>query len=215
MRINGILWEWLGDNTIPSPNISLFTNLGITPTRTIYQFSAGPMNLTITYLTPIEVIRLARYRHVSLTPMKPADPVKQSFPFIYVSFQAKSTDGQPHSVQVYSDITAGAQPFRVFWEDGKRIFETYVDLEWCSGNRSETVVWDTTTTDSAVYHAVQLQQPTSLMENNDQAEDVTVYYAMAQVRIHLTQTHSLIKVYFRDQALPPKSGLTVACGSSL
>ena len=62
-RIDGTVWEWLGDNTSPSPNISHFTDLEITPTRTIYQFSAGPMNLTITYLTPIEVSRLVAFVH--------------------------------------------------------------------------------------------------------------------------------------------------------
>ena len=38
---------------------------------------------------------------------KPNDPVKQSFPFIYISVEAKSTDGKPHNVQMYFDISAG------------------------------------------------------------------------------------------------------------
>lgn len=35
------------------------------------------------------------------------DPVKQSMPFSYYYIDAVSTDGQPHNVQVYSDISAG------------------------------------------------------------------------------------------------------------
>ncbi len=40
-------------------------------------------------------------------PLIYSEPVKQSLPFIYLSFEANSTDGRPHSVQVYSDISAG------------------------------------------------------------------------------------------------------------
>ena len=111
VRIDGTVWKWLGGSFVPTSNTSLVTHLEITPTRTTYQLNAGPMDLTITYLTPIEVSNLVRYGHTSLTSMKPADPVKQSFPFTYISLEASSTDGKSHSVQVYSDISAGAQLF--------------------------------------------------------------------------------------------------------
>lgn len=40
--------------------------------------------------------------------LQPSDLVLQSFPFTYVFFEAFSTDGSSHSLQVYTDISAGA-----------------------------------------------------------------------------------------------------------
>ncbi|KAJ3489039.1 hypothetical protein NLI96_g2399 [Meripilus lineatus] len=139
IRVDNVTWEWLG-NAIMNSNISVPLDLSITPTRTIYTFRAGPMDVKITFLTPIEL----------------ADPVKQSLPFTYVYMEANSTDSQAHTVQVYSDVSA----------------------EWNSGNRSEKVVWDTHDTGSTRYHQVQLQHPQTMANFNDQAEDVTLYFAM-------------------------------------
>ncbi len=58
-------------------------------------------------------------------------------------------------------------------------------LEGNSGNRSETVTWNTQNTGGTIYHAVQLQKQTPLTEVSDQAEDVTVYFAMPSVRLSI------------------------------
>ncbi|KAJ3489051.1 hypothetical protein NLI96_g2424 [Meripilus lineatus] len=139
IRVDNVTWEWLGSATT-NPNISVPLDLSISPTRTVYTFRAGPMDVKITFLTPIE----------------PADPVKQSLPFTYIYLEANSTDSQSHTVQVYSDVSA----------------------EWNSGNRSELVVWETHDTGSTRYHQVQLQQQQTLVEYKGQAEDVTLYFAM-------------------------------------
>jgi hypothetical protein len=39
---------------------------------------------------------------------KPADWVKQSIPFSYIAFTAKSLDGLAHALQVYTDVSGGA-----------------------------------------------------------------------------------------------------------
>ncbi|KAJ3530917.1 hypothetical protein NM688_g7646 [Phlebia brevispora] len=81
---------WLGSPLSPSGlNKCILTNIQITPTRTIMNMTAGPLDLTVTFLSPIE----------------PANPVLQSLPFSYVSLSAVANDGQAHSVQVYSDIS--------------------------------------------------------------------------------------------------------------
>ena len=47
------MYNWMGhDNDSPTANI---TSLRFTPTRTIYEMQVGPMNLTVTFLSPIEV----------------------------------------------------------------------------------------------------------------------------------------------------------------
>ncbi|EMD35396.1 hypothetical protein CERSUDRAFT_66560 [Gelatoporia subvermispora B] len=87
-RIDNITYEWLGNSTNPPGSAVKLTSIQLTPTRTITSVLAGPMNLTITYLSPIE----------------PSDWVKQSMPFSYVALEANSIDGNKHDVQVYFDI---------------------------------------------------------------------------------------------------------------
>ncbi|KAF8883844.1 hypothetical protein BD779DRAFT_813306 [Infundibulicybe gibba] len=137
IKIDGVSFEWLGFDG----NEGILTGTEITPTRTILTLKAGPMELEVTFLSPIE----------------PTDLVRQSFPFTYMYLTANATDGANHSVQVYSDISA----------------------EWASGDNGTEVTWSTTPGDDLVFHKVQRTSPLPMQEINDQAEDVTVYYAMA------------------------------------
>ncbi|KAF8874080.1 hypothetical protein BD779DRAFT_1678882 [Infundibulicybe gibba] len=92
-----------------------------------------------------------------LSPIEPADLVRQSFPFTYMYLTANATDGANHSVQLYSDISA----------------------EWVSGDSGNEVTWSTTPGDDLVFHQAQMASPSPMQEFNDQAEDATIYYAMA------------------------------------
>ncbi|KAF8885607.1 hypothetical protein BD779DRAFT_664453 [Infundibulicybe gibba] len=138
IRIDGVTFEWLGGT--PGNGATLFKT-EITPTRTILTLTAGPMDLEVTFLSPIE----------------PTDLVHQSFPFTYMYLTANATDGASHSVQLYTDITA----------------------EWVSGDRDTNVTWSTTPNNDLVYHQAQRASPRPMDEIKDQAEDATVYYAMA------------------------------------
>ncbi|GJE95231.1 DUF4965 and DUF1793 domain-containing protein [Phanerochaete sordida] len=90
IRVDNVTYTWNGgvngDNSLHATNI---TNLQITPTRTIMSLAAGPLDLNVTYLSPIE----------------PADPVSQSFPISYFAMTFAANDGQPHRVQVYCDVS--------------------------------------------------------------------------------------------------------------
>ncbi|KAL1945995.1 hypothetical protein VTO73DRAFT_1997 [Trametes versicolor] len=90
VRVDGKTYLWTGqtETTIEAFSANL-SAVRITPTRTIFVLQAGPINVTITYLSPIE----------------PSDWVLQSFPFSYVYFEAASLDGRPHTIQVYSELT--------------------------------------------------------------------------------------------------------------
>ena len=66
------------------------TGLTVLPTRTIYQFNAGPINLKLTFFTP----------------MLPDDFSALTAPVTYVLFECSSLDKKPHDVQIYFDITA-------------------------------------------------------------------------------------------------------------
>lgn len=53
IRVNGTTYQWMGQNgTSISANV---TNVQITPTRSIFVMQAGPMNVTVTFLSPVEV----------------------------------------------------------------------------------------------------------------------------------------------------------------
>ncbi|KAF8874093.1 hypothetical protein BD779DRAFT_1704130 [Infundibulicybe gibba] len=119
-------------------------------------------NLTKTEITPTRTILtfMAGSMEVEVTflsPIEPTDLVRQSFPFTYIYLTAKATDGASHSVQVYSDISA----------------------EWVSGDLGNKVTWSTVPGDDLVFHQVQRASPESMQEINDQAEDATIYFAMA------------------------------------
>ncbi|KAK0468165.1 uncharacterized protein EV420DRAFT_1503141 [Desarmillaria tabescens] len=60
-----------------------------TSTQTKFVMTAGPVDLTVTFLSPVE----------------PHNLTKQSFPFSYLALAAAANDGLTHSVSVYSDIS--------------------------------------------------------------------------------------------------------------
>ncbi len=97
----------------------------------------------MTFLSPIEVI-FPNFSapNISLILPQPADFVKQSLPFSYLSVTAAPNDGGSHTVQVYTDISA----------------------EWITGNNSLVANWTTTASDSAVIHQTQLVQQQPFVE---------------------------------------------------
>ncbi|KAI0278699.1 hypothetical protein BGY98DRAFT_916673 [Russula aff. rugulosa BPL654] len=141
VRVDGLTYSFLGNVTRNLYNATVnSTSITITPTQTLVTARAGPMQVNLTFLNPIE----------------PQDWVKQSIPFSYMAFTATSTDGQSHAVQVYSDVSG----------------------EWNSGDRSQKILWSSTSNADVIFHRVTLQTQTVFTEVIDQAEWGTLYYAM-------------------------------------
>ncbi|TFL06559.1 hypothetical protein BDV98DRAFT_588814 [Pterulicium gracile] len=111
----------------------------ITPTQTILTYAAGPIRLIVDYLSPIE----------------PDDWVKMSLPFAYMSVTAESTDGRPHEVRLYSDISG----------------------EWCS-NADSNVTWSTVETAKSLQHKIERTDPKRFGEDDGMGEDGATYYAI-------------------------------------
>ncbi|KAI0358681.1 hypothetical protein OH77DRAFT_1421109 [Trametes cingulata] len=90
IRVDNQTYIWTGKDNPPTraSNASI-TGVLVTPTRSIFAMRAGPMNVTISYLSPIV----------------PTDWVLQSLPFSYVFVEATSLDGRPHDIQLYSELT--------------------------------------------------------------------------------------------------------------
>ncbi len=49
-----VTYSWMGNDAFWN-NTADIVDIQITPTRSIFVMQAGPMNVTVTYLSPIEV----------------------------------------------------------------------------------------------------------------------------------------------------------------
>ncbi|KAF9464433.1 DUF1793-domain-containing protein [Collybia nuda] len=92
VKVDGQAYSFLGTPNVPGTtfNKAVQKSSQFTSTQSIFVLSAGPVDITVTFLSPVEA----------------TDLVKQSTPFAYMAVSAVSTNGAAHSVQVYSDISA-------------------------------------------------------------------------------------------------------------
>ncbi|KAH9943507.1 uncharacterized protein BXZ73DRAFT_97546 [Epithele typhae] len=92
IKVDGTAYSWMGAPSVPGASFNKATqkSLKFTSTQSIFVMSAGPVDLTVTFLSPVE----------------PDDLPTQSIPFSYVALSAAANDGGSHSVQVYADISA-------------------------------------------------------------------------------------------------------------
>ncbi|KAK1226439.1 hypothetical protein PQX77_010603 [Marasmius sp. AFHP31] len=91
-KVDGVAYSWLGAPSVPGASFTKATqkSFTFTATQSTFVLSAGPVDLTVNFFSPVE----------------PNDLLRQSTPFSYLSVSAASTDGRAHSVQIYSDISA-------------------------------------------------------------------------------------------------------------
>ncbi|KAF8076521.1 DUF1793-domain-containing protein [Lyophyllum atratum] len=92
VKVDGKAYSFLGAPNVPGATFTKAAQKSskFTATKSIFVLAAGPVDITVTFLSPVE----------------PDDFVKQSTPLSYLAVSAASTDGAAHSVQVYSDISA-------------------------------------------------------------------------------------------------------------
>lgn len=89
VRIDGKAYRWMGAEPKDAPPLEQ-KSVQVLPTRTIYRFAGGGVELTTTFLTP------------SL----PDDLDVLSRPVTYVSWEASSADSAPHQVELYYDCSS-------------------------------------------------------------------------------------------------------------
>ncbi|KAF7306293.1 Ricin B-type lectin domain-containing protein [Mycena indigotica] len=92
-RVDGLAYPIMGDpgqDPIGSTGNAVQKSLTVTPTKSIYVMQAGAVEVTLTFLSPIE----------------PDSTQLQSIPLSYLQIQARSTDGALHIVQIMVDISA-------------------------------------------------------------------------------------------------------------
>jgi hypothetical protein len=88
-RIDGKTYRFIGPQPKQAPAMKQ-VSLEVLPTRTIYQFEAAGVHLTLTFTTPA----------------LPDDLDILSRPVTYLTWQARSADGKAHAVSLYFDCTA-------------------------------------------------------------------------------------------------------------
>jgi hypothetical protein len=143
-RIDGSPYTFMGLPTgIGTVGAMTLVKRALTPTKTTYVMSAGGVELTIDFLSPVEV----------------ADMKRQSAPVGYVQAHARSTDGAPHPVSVYFDISG----------------------EWAHGDSSSMVTWKREsvahTGGNLTVQSVAPQTPGTLAENRDYSSWGTSFIA--------------------------------------
>ncbi|EGO02196.1 hypothetical protein SERLA73DRAFT_104578 [Serpula lacrymans var. lacrymans S7.3] len=90
VRIDGTTYNFLGLPIVAGATAATQKSLDITSTQSTFVMTAGPIDLTANFFSPVE----------------PTDLVKQSTPFSYLTLSAVSNDGNSHTVSVYTDISA-------------------------------------------------------------------------------------------------------------
>ncbi|MEU3862787.1 DUF5127 domain-containing protein [Streptomyces sp. NPDC028722] len=105
-RIDGAAYVFAGSPALPGdPALTTMQQLSLqlTATRSIYTLSGGGVTLTVTFFSPVDLGNLQR----------------QSVPLSYITVQAASNDGRPHSVDVHVDVSG----------------------EWAHGNINTPITW--------------------------------------------------------------------------
>ncbi|KAF8678281.1 hypothetical protein RHS04_05236 [Rhizoctonia solani] len=129
-------------------NDTVQTQAQFTPTRTIINSRAGPVDLVITFLSALD-----------LTGEKTNDLVRLSLPFSYLSVSAVSNDGGSHAV---SD------------KSGRLLL---LVLEWITSDTGDPAVWSTDANGSILIHQMSLRNPRPYLEARQRAQWGTVYLA--------------------------------------
>lgn len=95
---------------------------------------------------------------------------------MYLGFGVSSTDGAPHNVSIYSDISGGEM--HDICSNKNALMDV---IEWLSGDIGLVHNWTNTNTGDLLYHQSQLVDPVPFAEVKDQAQDAIVFYGMPKV----------------------------------
>jgi hypothetical protein len=154
------------------------TSYTVTPTQTVVTGQAGPMQVNLTFLNPIEVRFHSIFTfnvHIRITLSLKIGSSNPSHSHTWLSPQTRWT------AQVilcrYIQMSAEVRP--IVLQSPSSLFR--FALEWNSGDRTKTILWSPYSTADVVLHSVTLQTQTEFTEIIDQAEWGTLYYAMLAV----------------------------------
>ncbi|KAL5519656.1 hypothetical protein ACEPAH_1339 [Sanghuangporus vaninii] len=126
--VDGNAYQLLGVPPANTPLVNAIQQSFVfTPTRSSYVLQAGLVNVTMTFMSPIEA----------------KDIVRQSLPFSYLYFEVDSIDGNAHDITIYSDVTGE-------WISGDNGLES----EWQINESSDFIYLQMGLTSSGPYQEI-------------------------------------------------------------
>ncbi|KLO07712.1 DUF1793-domain-containing protein [Schizopora paradoxa] len=127
VAVDGIPFRLMDNDTDVISQASSQMSVTITPTSTTIQGQAGPVAVTLTFLSPIT----------------PSDLTRQSLPYSYLDINVAPTDNSPHSVIIFSDFdlewitgsdslfgtgSGGVQPEFIFLKASTKTPQPFVEI---------------------------------------------------------------------------------------
>ena len=103
VRVDGITYVFMGAHHSTDSTLAKQIGLKVTPTQSIFSFSAGPIQLIVNFFTPID----------------PTDLKLMSIPASYIGISAHSIDGKSRQIEVYLEMSGE-------WNSG----DTKSQLKW-------------------------------------------------------------------------------------
>ena len=156
-----------------------FTSIAITPTQTVVSARAGPMQVNLTFLNPIEVCFhsfLTFNVHIRIILSPKIGSGNPSHLHTWLSPRTPLTA----PVTLCRCIQMSAEVRAVVLQSPPLHFSLVA--EWNSGDRSQTILWNSTSNSDVIFHRVTLQAPSLFTEVIGQADWGTLYFAMKAVR---------------------------------
>jgi hypothetical protein len=179
VRVDGLTYSFLGAESLGILNGTVnLTSIAVTPTQTVVAAQAGPMQVNLTFLNPIEVrfhlsITFDVYMRIIQSP-----EIGSNNP----SLSRTCLSPQRHwtaQLMLCRCIQTSAVVRAVVPRNPS--FHPSFVTEWNSGDRSQMILWSATSNSDIIFHSVTLQTQGVFTEIVDQAEWGTLYYAMQTV----------------------------------
>ena len=170
-------YSFLGDSILVNGTVNL-TDIVVAPTQTAVTAQAGPMQVNLTFLNPIEVCShpsvCFKHRHTSIQSqgIGSGNPSRS-----HTSLSPQN----PWMVQLMlcNCIQMSTGVRKSFFRSQSWLFNLVA--EWSSGDRSQMVTWNTVSNSDVIYHSIRLQKLAVFNEVNDRAQWGNLYYAIKPV----------------------------------
>ena len=180
VRVDDLTYSFLGNVATQYYNGTVnFTSIAITPTQTVVVARAGLMQVNFTFLNPIEVrfhSSVTLNVHIRIILSLKIGSSNPSHSHTWLSprtpLMAQVTLSKCIQMSAEVQLVILRSPFLPL---------SFV-TEWVSGNRSQTILWNSTSNSDVIFHNVTLQTPILFRELSFQAEWGNLYYAMKAVR---------------------------------
>ena len=179
MLVDGKPYLLLGSAAESNLNMSAAaqTQQVYTATQTSYLLTAGPMNVNMTFLSPLEVSSGGpSSSEAILTIRKVSNLTRLSVPFSYLQITVEPNDGNSHDVQIYSDVYGGEFSVLVC-----ACLSLTCLSDWICADNTSPLNWTANVDDGFTFLQMEYVNPVPFQESQDLPRDGSLYYAAKNV----------------------------------